>query len=483
MGRAFGLLAQLALARMYGPAQLGFYTLGFTLVQLANILAQFGMDNAVVRYVAQYRTERDTSRVRGTILLALYVTLVLSLVLSALIFLGADLLSNWVFDGAVPRTVFRAFSVSLPFFTVMSMALWATQGFQTVKYTAYVQRILQPLMNLIFIVVFYLLGLQILGAIVAYILSMAVGSILALYYLKRLFPELFDKATLARYEPRAMFRVSGPLILANTTQHIYSWAAVMILGVFATASAVGIYNAAARVATFSSIVLSAFALIFSPIVSSLYRRGLLEDLSDLYQDISRWSFTGAFAIFLLNLLLARDIMAIFGPKFIPGWVVLVTVAAGQLVNSSVGPTARVLSMTGHQNWILLAMLGSAVAGVVGNVVLVPAYGILGAGIATAAALLVANTVQVVFIRRLLGFFPYNRQYLRSLVAGCASAAITLLAKVVIPLPGGLVTIIVLTPLFLVGFAGVLLVFGLNSSDRKFFEALWTAVWRVGKRDT
>jgi O-antigen/teichoic acid export membrane protein len=483
MGRVFGLLTQLVLARMYGPTQLGFYTLGFTLIQLTNILAQFGMDNAVVRYVAHYRAESDNSRVRGTILLALCVTLVLSLVLSGLIFLGADLLSNKVFDGAVPRTVFMAFSVSLPFFTVMSMALWATQGFQTVYYTAYVQRILQPLMNLIFIIVFYLLGLQILGAVVAYILSMAVGCVLALYYLKQLFPELFDKATLARYDPRAMFRVSGPLILANTTQHIYSWAAVMILGVFATASAVGIYNVAARVATFSSIVLSAFALIFAPMVSSLYRRGLLEDLNRLYKDISRWSFTGALAIFLLSFLLARDIMAIFGPRFVPGWVVLVIVAAGQLVNSSVGPTARVLSMTGHQNWIFLAMLGSAVAGVVGNVVLVPAYGILGAGIATATALLVANTVQVVLVHRLLGFLPYNRQYLRPLATGSASAAITLLAKVVLPLPGGLVSIITLTPLFLASFVVVFLILGLSTSDRQFLEALWVAVWRVAKRDT
>jgi O-antigen/teichoic acid export membrane protein len=338
-------------------------------------------------------------------------------------------------------------------------------------------------MNLIFIIVFYLLGLQILGAVVAYILSMAVGCVLALYYLKQLFPELFDKATLARYEPRAMFRVSGPLILANTTQHIYSWAAVMILGVFATASAVGIYNVAARVATFSSIVLSAFALIFAPMVSSLYGRGLLEDLSRLYKDISRWSFTGALAIFLLSLLLARDIMAIFGPRFVPGWVVLVIVAAGQLVNSSVGPTARVLSMTGHQNWVFLAMLGSAVAGVVGNVVLVPDYGILGAGIATATALLVANTVQVVLVHRLLGFLPYNRQYLRPLVTGSASAAITLLAKVVLPLPGGLVSIITLTPLFLASFVVVLLILGLSTSDRQFLEALWEAVWRVAKRDT
>jgi len=46
-------------------AQLGFYAIGVTVVQLANVLSQFGMDNGVVRYVAHYRAEGDHTRVRG----------------------------------------------------------------------------------------------------------------------------------------------------------------------------------------------------------------------------------------------------------------------------------------------------------------------------------------------------------------------------------------------------------------------------------
>jgi O-antigen/teichoic acid export membrane protein len=65
LSRLLGYATQVALAWMYGPAQLGFYVIGVTLAQITNILAQFGMDNGVVRYVAHYSAEGDARRVRG----------------------------------------------------------------------------------------------------------------------------------------------------------------------------------------------------------------------------------------------------------------------------------------------------------------------------------------------------------------------------------------------------------------------------------
>lgn len=83
VSRVLGYATQIAIARMYGPTQLGFYVLGTTMIAFANVISQVGMDNGVVRYVAHYRTERDASRIRGTILFALWLTFGLSLVVDA----------------------------------------------------------------------------------------------------------------------------------------------------------------------------------------------------------------------------------------------------------------------------------------------------------------------------------------------------------------------------------------------------------------
>jgi O-antigen/teichoic acid export membrane protein len=464
---------------MYGPTQLGFYVLGITCTQIATILAMFGMNNGVVRYVARYQAQQDIPRLRGTILLALCVTLGLSLALSGLTFFGAsflaDVFADEAFDKQFLETVFKAFSVSIPFFTVMSIALNATQGFQTVKYLTYVAQIVQPLMHLGFVVIFYLLGAQVLGAVIAYILSMAVGLVFALHYLKRVFPELTSRDIPPRFEGRTLLGASGPTVVITFAPNLEAWIMVAVLGIFSTAGTVAIYNAAARTAGLSTLAVFAFREIFSPMISSLYGRGLLDDLGRLYKDISRWSFIGGLAVFLLTVPLAKDVMAVFGDEFISGWPVLVVIAGAQLFNCSVGVDDRVLVMTGRHQIVVLAILGAAVTALVGGVVLVPLLGPLGAAAATAGNIIVTHAIILAALRRALGFWPYSYQHLKPLIAGLLIGVTTVLVRAVLPLPEGLPAIIILGPCVLAGFGVIIVALGLNPSDQQLLKAFWVAV--------
>lgn len=475
--RILGYATQVALAQMYGPAQLGFYVLGITAVQLANVLAQFGMDTSVVRYVARYQAEGDVPRLRGTILLALWTTFALSLVLAGLMFIGAGFLANRVFDEPLLETVFEAFSISLPLFTVMSMALRITQGFQTVKYMTLVQEIFQPLVNLGLIVAFYFLGARILGATVAYIISMAASSVLALYYLRRIFPLLLERTAPAKLEYRAMFGVSGPMIAADFTGYTYAWITLAIVGIFSTTSAVGIFNAAARTAAVSTLVLVAFSKIFSPMVSNLYSRGLLDDLDRLYKDVARWSFSGAVGIFLITALLAKDIMGVFGPEFEAGWPALIVISAAQLFTSSMGPALRILAMTGRQRTVMFTTVGSAVLSLVLGFALIPQYGILGAAVAMAVNPMLANTINLLAVYRFMGLWPYGRQYSKPILAASFAALAVYFTRLAVPPFEGIVAVIALVPLYFLVYGVTLWTLGLAPSDRQLLKSFWMVVGR------
>ena len=482
LSRLLGYATQVTMARLYGPGLLGFYVLGTTLVQIANILSQLGMDNGVVRYVAHYNAEGDVRRVRGTIIQALLVTFTLSVALSVLLFFGAGFLAG-VFNNPFLETVFRAFSASIPFFTVMSMALWATQGFQTVKYTTYVQYVVRPLLNLVFIVVFYLFNVLVLGAVASYILSMALGAALALYYLRRVFPALLDREVRPKFESRALLAASAPMTVDNLTQQLIYWLPLLVLGAFDLPREVAIYDAAFRTAALSTLVLFAFGGIFSPMISSLYRRGLLQDLAYLYKDVSYWAFTGALAFFLLTGLLAQEIMTIFGPEFVPGWPVIVIIAAAQLFNSSVGPTPRVLAMTGHQRIVMFATLGSTAVAAGLSLLLVPAFGIFGAAVAAATAVVLVNTVTLLFVHRLLGFWPYGARYAKPVIAGLLAAVWIYLVRLILPAYTGVPALLIFAPLFLAVFLALLVALGLSPSDRQFLASFLAAVRRNVRRAT
>ena len=475
IGRLLGFVMQIVLARTLGLGIMGAYLLCVTIVNLATVLSQLGMDNGVVRWVAHYRASGDDARVKGTIVQALLLTFFLSVILAVAIFFSAGFLALRVFEKPFMETMLKAFSLAVPFFVVMSMSLWATQGFKVVKYSAFVQQMVQPLTSLVLVLVLYFLGAPVFGAVGAYVTSMVLGSILGLFYLRKVFPKITDATVPSVFETRDLFRVSGPMIVASFMRHLNTWTSTLVVGAFVTTGAVALYNTAARTALLASVFVIAFNGIFSPIIADLYRRGKMEDLAETYKDVSRWVFTANLVFFLATLVLAKDVMSIFGPRFVEGWPVLVIVAGAQMFGASVGSTGRLLAMTDRQRIVMYATVGTVVLNVALNVLLVPRYGIVGSAVATALAMIAVNAVTLMAVKRTLGLWPYTPAYLKPILAGGVALVAAYLLRIVLPFPVGFVAVFVVGAVYLAVFAAGLVALGLSPSDRKFVESGWDAV--------
>ena len=490
VGRVIGYVTQVAIARLLGAQFYGFYTAGVALINGLQILSRFGMENGVVRYVAHYREHQDASRVRGTIVMALLFPIALSVVLSAVLFFGAGFLadSGWLKEnGATMVGVLRGFAFVLPFFVFMSMTAWATQGFQTVTYAAYIQQLIRPGLFLVFVGVCYVLGAKIFGVIAAYALAMFLAGLVGLYYLRKLFPDLFDRRAQTTFETKALFGVSIPMSITQGAQYLNNFSAILILGVFAAGAPVGIFNAAARTATFLTAVRFAFSGIFSPIISGLHARQDTEEMGRLYKDVSRWIFTGAFALFLVIVVFGPEVMGIFGEAFGAGVTALVIVAVAQLYSSSVGPAPRMLAMTDNQNFAMIATSVAAITGVIVSFILIPRFEVLGAAIGMATAIIVENTGTMSAVKWRLGYWPVNVMWLKPLTAGAISGTVTYLLKVTLPLdamfgflpvPVSVPTIMLLGGFLGVLFFGLLWLFGFSETDKEFLGTFWNVAQRA-----
>jgi len=489
VGRVIGYVTQVVIARLLGAQFYGFYAAGVALINGLQILSRFGMENGVVRYVAHYREHEDAARVRGTIVMALLFPIALSFVLSAVLFFGAGFIADtgWLQEnGTLMVGVLRGFAFVLPFFVFMSMTAWATQGFQTVTYAAYIQQLIRPGLFLIFVGVCYVLGAKIFGVIAAYALAMFLAGLVGLYYLRKLFPDLFDRRSETRFETKALFGVSIPMSITQGAQYLNNFSAILILGIFAAGAPVGIFNAAARTATFLTAVRFAFSGIFSPIISGLHARQDTEEMGRLYKDVSRWIFTGAFALFLVIVVFASEVMGIFGEAFGAGVTALVIVAVAQLYSSSVGPAPRMLAMTDNQNFAMIATSVAAVTGVIVSLILIPRLEVLGAAIGMATAIIVENTGTMSAVKWRLGYWPVNVMWLKPLTAGAVSGIVTYLLKVTLPLdamfgflpvPVSIPTIMLLGGFLGVLFLGLLWLFGLSETDKEFLGAFWNVAKR------
>ena len=166
--------------------------------------------------------------------------------------------------------VLRVFAFALPFFALMSILVWATQGFQTVTYATYNQQILRPLIYFGLVVGVYLLGASLTGVAVAYAVSMSIGVLIGLYYLRMLFPPLLDRGVQPKFETKALFAVlvADERLPRNAVRQQLERGARA--GTLSNPPAtVALFQAAFRTATLATLVRFAFNGIFSPIISSL----------------------------------------------------------------------------------------------------------------------------------------------------------------------------------------------------------------------
>lgn len=496
IGRVVGFLTQSIVARTLGPAWFGIYTLGMAVSNFVNIISQFGFDNGVVRYVARYRAHSDNERVRGAIIQSILIAFCISLLMATIVFFGAEFIATTLLNREPRATIMiRGFSFALPFFVLMSMLVWATQGFQTVTYATYVQQLIRPVAYFVLVVGVYVvvnvfLGgvtengppwTSIIGIVSAFAVSMMIGVVAGVYFLRRLYPPLFDGSVKPRFETKALVSVSIPMSVQRVTQYTNNWTGPLILTQFASAGAVGIFQAAFRTATLATLVRYAFNGIFSPIISNLHSQGSMEDLKRLYKDVTRWTFTGAFALFAVVVLLAEEALRLFGgPEFTAGWTALIICSGAQLFSTVVGPSPRMLAMTGNQNVVMIASITGAVTGIIGTVALSPVFGIVGAAVGVSSAITTENAISLTMVRRRFGFWPFTPEYIKPLGAGVLAAAVAYGAKLLFSsltiVPGGFIgtvlTVGVTGTVFVIGYVALLLLFGLTDTDREFLGTFW-----------
>ena len=380
--------------------------------------------------------------------------------------------------------VLRGFAFVLPFFVFMSMTAWATQGFQTVTYAAYIQQLIRPGLFLVFVGVCYVLGAKIFGVIAA-ALAMFLAGLAGLYYLRKLFPDLFDRRAQTAFETKALFGVS-PMSITQGAQYLNNFSAILILGVFAAGAPVGIFNAAARTATFLTAVRFAFPA-SSPRSSQASTRGRTRRR---WADSTRTCRVGsspARSRFPRDRGLRPEVMGIFGEAFGAGVTALVIVAVAQLYSSSVGPAPRMLAMTDNQNFAMIATSVAAITGVIVSFILIPRFEVLGAAIGMATAIIVENTGTMSAVKWRLGYWPVNVMWLKPLTAGAISGTVTYLLKVTLPLeamfgflpvPVSVPTIMLLGGFLGVLFFGLLWLFGFSETDKEFLGTFWNVAQRA-----
>jgi O-antigen/teichoic acid export membrane protein len=387
-GIGLGYLLQVFLARWMDAPAYGAYTYAFAWASTAATAAGLGLPSAALRFLPAYQARGEWSRFRGFIRTSTALVLAAGLGLAAL---GAGVTLG--FQGRYGTGTTLLLLLGAGCIPLLALHQLLAETFRAVRRVGLAYG--TPLLLRLFIAAgAALLLLRHLPLTATRVLGVALIALLLLCALQLLLlrPSLPSDArrVVPTYSVRPWLRVALPLLLVALFALANSRVDVLLLGFFADASAVGIYNAGARTASLISLFLFAVNAVAAPAIAAVHAREGRAGLQHLVDTVTPWIFWPSLLAALGLFVFARPILGLFGPAFTEGvWVVRV-LALGYLVDAGAGPVAYLLQLTGHQKASARVYGWCALLNLALNSLAIPLLGFVGAACATALTIAVRN---------------------------------------------------------------------------------------------
>jgi O-antigen/teichoic acid export membrane protein len=142
--------------------------------------------------------------------------------------------------------------------------------------------------------------------------------------------------------------------------------------------------------------------------------------------------------------------------------VLLVFLVGRFTANAAGASGLLLSMTNNQYTVMWLDWGLAVSNVVLTYVFVLEFGLVGAALGTSTSMVVQNALQVGFLLRYEGLWPFDRTFLRPIAAGVGMTGAMIGFRAALDGP---VALVVGPVAGLLAFVGLLAAIGTGPRDR------------------
>ena len=396
--------AQLAVARIIGPAGYGVYAYVLAWVMVLAYFCALGFDVSLLRFLPAYRARQAWGLMRGMIRYAdravAATGIAVALVGAAAVLIVAEPASD------LART-FMSGSLLVPILALLWVRCSAARAFGGVVSALAPDRLVRDgLLLCLAGIAGPGLGWRI-GAAQAMDLTLvaaAVGLGLASLARRRLAPRNLADAR-PETDARSWMLAAGPLVAMGAAEAMMNRTGVVLLGWGGAVTEAGIFAVAFNVAFLAVLPRTAVNALYAPAISDLFVRNDHRGLQAMITRTAVWTFLGAAAIALPLLVLTGPLLSWFGHDFAAGITATRILLLGQVAAATGGSQVFVLTMTGRERAAAALLTASMAGNVLLGLGLIPLLGIDGAAIAASVSLVAWNVAMAVGIRRGLGLRP------------------------------------------------------------------------------
>jgi len=342
-------------------------------IPLLVLFSTMSLGPAMTRFLAG---ETNKSKISTGFFSYLILTLLTSILFSALMFVFAEPFANAVFGGAgaVPFVKLAAFLVLLTAIDGVVTDYFVTLR-QIGKYSIFLFG--QAIGEIALVAYLVFSGFGLYGAIAALLITRALLFITGFSVVK---PQIrFSAPSFSVIKPYLSF--SLPLVFISLCWWIYNLSDRYIIGIFLGAEAIGIYSAAYVLATVGELFYSPLTVVLFPAITYFYENDKIQEVKTHLKYSLKFYLMLAIPVAFGASILAKSLLATLTSfEFIAGSSIIPVVAIATLLFHSSSIIMRVPMLFKRTKVIGLIDGACAAISVGMNVILVPLIGILGAAI-------------------------------------------------------------------------------------------------------
>ena len=399
--------------------------------------AELGGSTGLVRMISRDRALGRVERIRPTVIAAVLPVLALGVLFSVILWYFAAGLARLFSGGEDTKLItdlIRLLTPFLPFSAAYSVLVLGSRGFGTMKVQVWVEKIIRAgaMPIAAFLVVTAGGGPE--AVMISWALTTFIAALVTVYVYVRLIRA--EEATL----PPKSERLPAPFLPIARTFWIFTlprafgqafnvavlWFDTLFVSALIGATAGGIYAAGTRYLLVGAFIAEAFMQAVGPKVSGLLTLDRLKDAKKVVAQTTTWQVAIIWPTYLIVGSFAAVLLRVFGPAYVQAEAALVFLSIGMMLACLGGPCDSVILMSGRSRQSLFNSAAALGVNVVGNLILVPQYGIGAAGFVWGLTLIVADGLPAIQASRRMAIHPWSVPMLRTIALSLATVGVACL---------------------------------------------------------
>jgi O-antigen/teichoic acid export membrane protein len=452
------------------------YGLTRVLISMAAVSTQFaslGINNTVVRYFPYFNDQAKNHH--GLLFFACLVPLAGFVLLGLVLFFGQELIISFYREKSALLIDYYLLLIPMAFFMLFFNVISSVvKVLQNITVASFLNEVVVRVLMISALVGFAVNWISFEQFIALFVLNYGVILAILFIYLFKNYSISFrpDFAFLRKPLLQNIAQYGTFAFLGGVSSMAVANIDVLMLSALAGLEDTGVYAIAFYVGSAITITRKSIYNISSPIIADAFKKKDFALIEDIYKRSSLNQLIGGGLLFCGILVNLNNLISMLPPAYAGGSIVIIIIGAANLFDMSTGLNGAIILNSKRYRFDLYSMLVLMAVTIGLNYVLIPPYGILGAAIGTASAVVLYNALKVLFVGIAFGMQPFDAKMLPVLLIG---AAITALSFQVGTIVNVYLDIIIRSGLVTLLYVGTIVQTGISKDFNELVYQLWMSL--------